>query len=69
MSISPIDSSISAEQLSNNGLFEDAVKSAQESPEDAAAAEQIFEEGVGMMMQTVLLPRMNEILSEAMSDE
>jgi len=68
MSIDPVNAAVT-DTIPEGKSFEDAVKVAQESPDSSAEADQVFEKGIGMMMQTVLSPRMNEILSEAMSDE
>ncbi len=66
MSITPVDASSIPQPAGNDASFDDAVKNAQE---DSEALDAVFEKGIGMMMQTILSPRMNEILSESMSDE
>ena len=69
MSITPINTSAVSEQNAVDTSFDDALKLAQENSGIPAGTEQVFEQGIGMMMQTILSPRMNEILSESMSDE
>ncbi|GEM_PF-5511863 len=69
MSVTPINTSAVSEQNAVETSFDDALKVAQENAGLPAGTEQVFEQGIGMMMQTILSPRMNEILSESMSDE
>ncbi|CAM4083859.1 hypothetical protein BOTU111921_10905 [Bordetella tumbae] len=69
MSITPVDSSSITEPVTNDAAFDDAVKNAKEDPESSEALDQVIEQGVGFLMQTIVSPRMNEILSEATSDE
>lgn len=69
MSVTPINTSGVSEQNAVDTSFDDALKAAQENAGLPAGTEQVFEQGIGMMMQTILSPRMNEILSESMSDE
>jgi hypothetical protein len=69
MSVTPINTSAVSEQNAVDTSFDDALKVAQENAGLPAGTEQVFEQGIGMMMQTILSPRMNEILSESMSDE
>lgn len=69
MSVTPINTSAVSEQSAVDTSFDDALKVAQENAGIPAGTEQVFEQGIGMMMQTILSPRMNEILSESMSDE
>ncbi|MGO3124146.1 MAG: hypothetical protein ACTIKR_08995, partial [Advenella sp.] len=67
--VTPINTSAVSEQNAVDTSFDDALKVAQENAGLPAGTEQVFEQGIGMMMQTILSPRMNEILSESMSDE
>ncbi|MFA1602648.1 hypothetical protein ACDW82_03220 [Alcaligenes faecalis] len=60
MSVTPVDSSTVPAQTPE-ASFDDAVTSAQQ--------DEMMLKGVVTLAQTVLMPRMNEILSEAQSDE
>jgi len=66
MSITPVDSSVAP--AAPEASFDDAVQNAQTNPE-SEQMNQVFEQGIGVLMQTILTPKMNEILSEATSDE
>lgn len=68
MSIPPVGPSGVPENVTEV-TFDEAVKKAQDNADDAALQDEVIANGVAMLAQTIIMPRMNEILSEATSDE
>lgn len=70
MSVMPVDSA-AVPNAPAEASFDAAVQNAQEanSSEDQARLDEAMLTGVVALAQTILMPRMNEMLSEAQSDE
>lgn len=69
MSVTPVGASAMATPTPE-ASFDDAVLGArQNASEETALQDEMMLKGVVTLAQTVLMPRMNEILSEAQSDE
>ncbi|OZI42385.1 hypothetical protein [Bordetella genomosp. 4] len=69
MSVTPVDS-VAVPNAPAEASFDAAVQNAQaNSSEDQARLDEAMLTGVTALAQTILMPRMNEMLSEAQSDE
>ena len=69
MSVMPVDSA-AVPNAPAEASFDAAVQNAQaNASEDQAQLDEAMLSGVVALAQTILMPRMNEMLSEAQSDE
>jgi hypothetical protein len=72
MSVNPVDTSVITDgsgAASNEQSFNDAIENAEGGLSDAEFEEQLITGAITVGGQMIIMPRANDILNEAMSDE